>query len=146
MQIAVETDLKFLIEAFESQYIWQFIFALWAKGVFCGNKRQFSWIAATYANELAKQYRQGTMEPLCISLKTFWGNFQGACSCVQAHWAVFVLFLLSWGSMAVIFLQKDEEVYMLYINQMTWTKTDSQQEENLISLILKGKIIPTKCS
>ena len=70
MQIAVETDLKFWIEAFESQYIWQFIFALWAKGVFCGKKRQFSWIGSTYAKELAKQYRQGTMEPVCISLKT----------------------------------------------------------------------------
>ena len=70
MQIAVETDLKFLIEAFESQYIWQFIFALWAKGVFCGKKSQFSWIGSTYAKELAKQYRQGTMEPVCISLKT----------------------------------------------------------------------------
>ena len=70
MQIAVETDLKFLIEAFESQYIWQFIFALGAKGVFCGKKSQFSWIGSTYAKELAKQYRQGTMEPVCISLKT----------------------------------------------------------------------------
>ena len=45
MQIAVSTDLKFWIEAFESQYIWQFIFALWAKGVFCGKKRviQLDW-------------------------------------------------------------------------------------------------------
>ena len=52
MQIAVESDLKFWIEAFESQYIWQFIFALKSKEAFWCKRVQFSRIGATYAKEV----------------------------------------------------------------------------------------------
>ena len=134
MQIAVESDLKFWIEAFESQYIWQFIFALWAKGVFCGKRGNSAGLAPLMRRSWRSSIARAQWNPFAFHSKPFRGNFQGACSCTQARRAVFVLFLLSRGSMAVIFLQKDEEVLILYINQMTWTKTDFQREKKLISL------------